>query len=679
MERLSLEKLLSDANLFEAWSKVKANKGGAGIDGETIEKFSYNLVSNLHQLKDEVLAQKYTPRPLLVVRIPKKAGGMRTLAIPAVRDRVLQTAVALALYPVFEAEFEDCSFAYRKNRSVDKAIERIVHFRNQGYNWVVDADIEAFFDSVDRKILLKELTRLIKDPGILHLIDLWLKNEAVEQNIHYCFFKGIPQGSPLSPLLANLYLDTLDEELLDKNLKLVRFADDFIILAKNRDSAQEALEITEDVLEALKLELHKGKTRLVSFAQGFRFLGVQFIRSLAFKLSKKSKEKTQAIQDTARPEGVMEQAFKEVGILPNHSKKPEETFDQLSLHPDELQETIPSGHNPRLRTLYLFRHDYILCKESERFVIKQKGKVIQEIPAIKIDQIMVFGNGQITTQAMHFCLRERIPIFLLSGHGRFYGVIDSFDTEPILLHRDQFRRASDPDFCLSIAKAFVKGKIANCKTVLLRYARKRFAPELKAGAMKLKSSLARISNVKSLDELRGIEGNAAKAYFSAIANTIGQEWNFKTRQRQPPPDPVNSLLSYGYTLLFYNVYSLLRARGLNPHVGFLHPMRRGHPALVSDVMEEFRAIVVDVVVLNLVLNNRINLQEFSCSGFKGCLLSKEARKKFIRAFENKLNSSLKHPISGLNLDYRRCIEYQARHLARTIRGLEPKYNPLILK
>ena len=658
MEHPTLQQALSDPSLYEAWSKVKSNKGCAGTDRQSIRNFEINLAHNLSLLKKEVLSGGYTPAPLLVTRIPKKQGGFRTLAIPAVRDRILQTSVALVLTPIFEAEFEDCSFAYRKNRSVDKAVERIIYLRNQGYNWVVDADIEAFFDNVDRKILMNSLKMLIKDSGILSLIDLWLKNEAVDENVRYCFFKGIPQGSPISPLLANLYLDTLDEMLLSKHLKLVRFADDFIILTKDKESAEDALEITQDVLEALRLELHKNKTRLVSFNQGFRFLGVQFIRSIAFKLSKNSK----SISPSTHVSNNIE-------ISPTLENK-------IMAEPEEI---IPSGHDPRLRTLYIFKHGYILGKESERFIIRYKGKVIQEIPAIKVDQIMVFGNGQITTQAMHFCLKERIPIFLLSGHGHFYGVVDSFDTEPVLLHKAQFFRASDPNFCLTLAKSFIKGKIANSRTVLLRYARKRIAPKLKEGAAKLKLSLDKITRAKSLDELRGIEGNAAKTYFSAIANTISKQWNFKGRRRQPPPDPVNSMLSYGYTLLFYNIYSLIRARGLNPHVGFLHPMRQGHPGLVSDVMEEFRAIVVDAVVLNLILNNRIDAKEFSCSDSQGCLIGKEAKKKFIKTFENKLNSKIKHPISGFSLDYRRCIEHQINDLARIIRGLNLEYHPLILK
>ena len=682
MVSISLNDILTDALLYEAWAKVKANKGCAGTDRQSIEGFQRKLDRNLSLLRQEVLQGTYQPKPLLIVRIPKK-GGTRTLAIPSVRDRVLQTAVALALTPIFEAQFEDCSFAYRKNRSVDKAVERIAHLRNQGFQWVVDADIKAFFDNVDHLFLLEEVRKYVHDQEICSLIKGWLQGQVVDGQVRYCFIRGIPQGSPISPLLANLYLDDLDEELLEKDLKLVRFADDFIILTKRREAAQEALELTEEILEALKLRLHKEKTRVVNFSEGFRFLGVQFIRSLAFK-TKSEEEPEGPLPERPgpvsplppKPVGITEEAFREAGLQPPSSDLEAVPSD---IGPGEFEEALPSGHDPRLRTLYLFKHGCVLAKKSERFVIRHKGKVIQEVPAIKVDQIMVFGNGQITTQAMHYCLSERIPIFLLSSLGRFYGVIDSFDTEPVLLHRTQFATASDMKFCLRMAKAFVQGKISNSKIIILRYARKRWAPKLKEGAEKMKTILSKLGQASSLEELRGLEGAAARAYFTALAQTIPAKWRFNSRKRHPPTDPVNSMLSYGYTLLFYNIYTLLRARGLNPHVGYLHPMRAGHPALVSDLMEEFRAIIVDTVVLNLVLNDRISPKDFSAPGQYGCLLEPQARKRFLMAFENKLNSRIRHPLAGQRLDYRRCIEYQANLLARTIRGIEKEYQPMTVK
>lgn len=141
------------------------------------------------------------------------------------------------------------------------------------------------------------------------------------------------------------------------------------------------------------------------------------------------------------------------------------------------------------------------------------------------------------------------------------------------------------------------------------------------------------------------------------------------------------MLSYGYTLLFYNIYTFLRARGMNPHVGYLHPLRAGHPALASDLIEEFRAIIVDTVVLSLVLNARISLDDFTWPGTQSaaCLLSDSGRRTFINALETKLNSPIRHPQSGLHLDYRRCIEHQVKHLAAMIRGREERYHLMVIR
>jgi CRISPR-associated protein Cas1 len=294
---------------------------------------------------------------------------------------------------------------------------------------------------------------------------------------------------------------------------------------------------------------------------------------------------------------------------------------------------------------------------------------------------MVFGNAQITTQAMQFCLRQRIPIYLLSARGRYFGVVDSFDTDPVLLQREQFRRADEPDFCLDLARRFVHGKIANSRIVLQRQSRKREAPALNEAARRLKGVLQNSEKAQSLDELRGFEGNAARIYFAAVAATLDASWRFKGRNRQPPLDPVNAMLSYGYTLLFYNIYSLLRARGLNPHVGYLHPLRAGHPALASDLVEEFRAIVVDAVVWSLAFNMRLSPSDFVWPQREGegCLLNEQARRVFIRQMESKLNAPIRHPLSGLKLDYRRCMEHQVQLLAAVIRGTEPHYQAMVLR
>ena len=671
----TIHHVLEHANLISAWEKVRANKGCAGTDGVTIEEFGARLEDNLNQLKREVLDRSYRPRPLLRIDIPKKDGKFRSLSIPTVRDRVLQTAVAKVLEPVFEEEFEDCSFAYRRGRSVDMAVQRVIALREMGYNWVVDIDIHAFFDQIDHGILLQEVERLVKDREILDLIRMWIQAQVQEGERVFRLEKGVPQGSPISPLLANLYLDRLDEELLDENLKIIRFADDFLVLCKKRERAQDAMELTQDVLNALKLTVNREKSAVTTFDVGFRFLGVQFIRGLAFRIKndKKGKGAGQEISGAPQVKQACSAPCRNATEIAPGPKGPGPRLEPPTSEP------VPAGHDPRLRTLYIMKHGCVLGKESERFTVREKAKVLVEVPAIKVDQIMVYGNAQITTQAMHFCLMEKIPVFLLSSKGRYFGVVDSLDTDPVFLHKVQFERADDKTFCLELARAFIHGKIANSRVVLHRFSRKRNAPVLREAFEKLRSSIRRLKQAASLEEIYGIEGSAARIYFGSIARTLAPEWGFEKRRKRPSKDPVNSLLSYGYTLLFYNIYSIARARGLNPHVGYLHPIRSGHPALVSDIIEEFRAITVDSVVLALLLNRRLSPVGFSKDSTGRCIIGQKARDLFLRAFENKMNSAITHPSTGLKLDYRRCIEHQVNLLARVIRGVEERYVPMVVR
>lgn len=706
MAGVTIGQVLSDANLLQAWYRVKANDGCAGVDGVSLASFERNLFSKLALLKDEVLYRTYRPKPLLRVNIPKKSGGLRPLSIPAVRDRVLQSAVSLIITPVFETEFEECSYAYRRGRSVKMAVEKIERLRDQGFTWVVDADIKAYFNEIDHDRLLIEVKKLIADKEILHLIKLWLQAVIRDGDRIEFVKKGVPQGSPVSPLLANLYLDKLDEAMLGKNYRLIRYSDDFIILCKDKNRAEKAMEFTEQVLQSLKLRINKTKTDVATFDRGFRFLGVDFVRSLTIKaqypsvnpeevdfamLAEVPAEKEGQKSDTISsgkmsetlPETSMAEAFSAAGVAPDDFPETppphmNDLFDGLE---DDDSDVERANHDPLLRTMYLFTPGVVLGKESERFTIRRAGKVVQRVLAIKVDQVMVYGNIQITTQAMQFCITEKIPIFLLSGHGKFYGIIDGFDTDPVLLHRDQFNRAADPGFCLDLARALIKGKITNSRVFLRRLKRRRHTVLLASTIDRLKGSIDKLAGAASLSEIRGYEGSAARAYFQALASLFSPDWRFSGRRKNPPPDPVNSLLSYGYTLLYYNLYSLVRGRGLNPHVGFLHPVRPGHPALVSDIIEEFRAIIVDTVVLNLVLNRRINPDDFTSSAGATlpCLLTDPPKKIFIQELEKKLNSRLMCPSSGQQLDYRRCMEHQVLHLARVIQGKDATYKALILR
>ncbi|MDI6736617.1 MAG: group II intron reverse transcriptase/maturase [bacterium] len=272
------EQVSSCENLSTAWGRVKENHGCAGVDGVTIEGFEKRLERNLKRLQTDLRNKSYHPLPLLKFLVDKGNGEARPLSVPTVRDRIAQSAVLEVFEPAFESEFEECSFAYRKGRSVKQAIYQIKEYYEAGYRWVVDADIDAFFDSVDHQLLLKKVKRYINDEYIVRLIELWIKAEVWDGESLKVMNKGIPQGSPISPILANLFLDELDEAMLKNNQRYVRFADDFLVLCKSSEKAREILEFTNEVLERLLLKLDEGE--IVSFDQGFKYLGVMFVRSM---------------------------------------------------------------------------------------------------------------------------------------------------------------------------------------------------------------------------------------------------------------------------------------------------------------------------------------------------------------------------------------------------------------
>ena len=263
------EQVIRWENLLRAWQRVEANGGSAGPDGTTLEAFAMDWESQLRRLHEEIKTWRYHSQPPRWVEVPKKSGGMRRLAIFNVRDRIAQQLLNQVLLPVWDSRFAPCSYAYRPGRSAHQAINAVEKGVQNGIPWIVDADIESFFDSVPHKKLRKQLESWLDDKSVFALLSAMLTS-ASDDGL------GLPQGSAISPLLSNLYLHSFDEAIIQRGYAMHRYADDFVLLCPTQQQAEESLHTSLRLLKALELRLNEQKTRIVHLNDGFTFLGFTF-------------------------------------------------------------------------------------------------------------------------------------------------------------------------------------------------------------------------------------------------------------------------------------------------------------------------------------------------------------------------------------------------------------------
>lgn len=266
--------------LWRAWREVKANGGSAGIDSQSIEEMERQGVTGfLKKLHEDLREGRYRPQAVKRVYIPKPDGRQRPLGIPTVRDRIVQQACRIVIEPLFEANFQECSFGFRPRRSARQAVSK-VRGAVVGNWWVIDADIQGFFDHLDHDMLLFLVGKRISDRRVIKLIRGWLKVGVMEEGVVHRTEEGTPQGGVISPLLANIYLHVLDRYWVTRYKQLgelVRYADDFVIICRHKADASEALRVIRGILGRIKLTLHPAKTRLVHVEkEGFDFLGYHF-------------------------------------------------------------------------------------------------------------------------------------------------------------------------------------------------------------------------------------------------------------------------------------------------------------------------------------------------------------------------------------------------------------------
>ena len=274
-----IDKVWRDATLQAAWQQVKSRRGAGGIDGVSIARFEAQAPKYLGELAEQLKTGQYRVQAVRRVEISKTGGGIRPLGIPTVRDRVVQAAVKRVIEPIFESRFCETSYGFRPGRSCKDALRAVNGWLRQGYTHVVDADLKSYFDSIPHERLKARVAERISDGPVLALLDAWLKQDIVHDLKRWTPTSGTPQGAVLSPLLANLYLHPLDQHMLERGYKMVRYADDFVVLCQSAHEAQQALAEVQQWVSDNGLVLNMDKTHIgdcLQKGQGFEFLGYRF-------------------------------------------------------------------------------------------------------------------------------------------------------------------------------------------------------------------------------------------------------------------------------------------------------------------------------------------------------------------------------------------------------------------
>jgi CRISP-associated protein Cas1 len=662
-------------NLLAAWFQVRAGSRNAGVDGITIDLFAASANAELEVILRQLLQESYRASPAKGFYVAKKNGGKRLIGIPTIRDRIVQRLLLEELYFTLEDTFLDCSYAYRPGRNIQQAVQHLYGYYKLQPKWIIKADIAEFFDNLCWALLLSALEELKLEPIVMQLLRGQLKSGIVIAGKPVYPGKGVLQGGVLSGALANLYLSDFDRKCLNHGINLVRYGDDFAIACSSFQEANRVLDKITSWLGELYLHLQPEKTQIYAPDDEFIFLGYRFARGNVY----------------APPPHV---PVREGEWVTNQSGypyfRPKERKLKFESRPPKACDISKPSNLPQapishlwqdsMSTLYVTDQGAYLSVKNQQFQVYYQGQLRIKVPASRVSNIVLFGCCNVSHGAVSYALRGRIPIMYLSQKGRYFGHTGVQGDAKVEYLMQQVKCCNNPLFTRQQAEAIVAAKLHNSRILLMRLNRRR-ETEIATKAIDLIEILMdSLPQAESMDALRGYEGKAATIYFQALGSLFTGFFAFDKRTKRPPTDPINSLMSLGYTLLSQQIFSFVQGVGLHTHFGNLHVPRDNHPALVSDLMEEFRAQVVDSFVAYLVNKKILDPEDFTPPDERGGVyLQASALKKYLKHWEEKLQTETTHPHTGYKVAYRRCMELQVREYIACLTGEVEVYRPMIWK
>jgi CRISP-associated protein Cas1 len=676
---------------LDAFESLRRGRNPPGPDGMTIEELEARLPDHLDDIRDRLREGSFRPGPCLRVLMPQKGGKEREILYPNVRDKWLQRVLHDHLTPILDPYLADSCVAYRKSGGTDTALSRVKEWLAQGDPYYLKTDVASYYPSIRLPILQHRIESVLGAHPETTLLSHMLAPTVLDEADRPVTISGLPIGFPLSPLMANLYLAPIDHWMEEKHPRYLRFGDDILVLGDSPRELEECRSSLELALDCVGLRIKPEKTQTGKARDGFSYLGCYCRDGDIFH---RKREPTGEVAESLQPVGrgataartsnrstrqkqMVAHALGEVTTCSDLTSALAEEL--LDIGEDARQnnsdlDLVSSGHRVFLRTLYLTEMGLSVKLANENIIIKS-GDREEHIPFRKVHQIVALGRIHFSTPFLTHCLKRSIPVIFLSHRGHYMGRLESLFTQTGHMAYLQWKCAEDPAFRLKIASAILRGKLTNYVDFLK--SRRHKDSEVAVALGEIERALAGQIEPCDVKECFGLEGHLTSVYYSAYSRLFKAELSFEKRSKHPPTDPVNSMLSFGYTLLYNDLRAIMAAHGLDSRIGFFHSNRGNRPALAMDMIEELRAPVVDRMVLRMTNQQVLTAADFQKpeNPTKGYLMSVEAIRRFVEEYEKTMRTQFLHVSTGLRLDVRRIISIQVICLKKVIRGKMQNYIP----
>lgn len=635
-EQTTIEEIVSPENLNQAMAHVMNKRDSCGVDGMMLSELPDYLRLNRTSFLDSIRTGTYEPRMVRETEILSRRGKTRYISKLASLDRFILRAIYQVLYRKISPMFAPCSFAFQEHKGILDAARQTRRYIMDGDRYVVEIDIQDYFDHIDHRLLLEKLKKAIDDPIVVILIKRFLRCQMIREFTMTQKTVGLVQGSPLSPLLSNFYLIDFDRQMEKQALHFYRFADDLRFFVRDFPKGIHLLQRVSQLLtKTLHLSVNRSKCGVFQAIKR-RYLGYQLIPS---------------------KRGIEIRKFRR-----------------------ERQQHYPNWHTTSIRQQADGRFHLldggILTRKDFSILFENEEKK-QHIPVEVTDTLNVYSSITFSADFFRFADRNRLQIGFFDRYGRYIGCfLPAHASASAKTALAQAAIYNNPSLRLKIAKLIDSAGVHNFLANLKYYNKRLKKSELSEAIKSINQLIHQMKASHAIDRLMMLEARARQIYFSCFNLILDHDgFTFVARTRRPPKDPINALISYGNAVLYRWIACEIYKSTLDIRISFLHSAKRRNENLNLDLSELFKPVIVDRIIFTLINRQMISVtKDFETTPAKGVLIKTECRKLFLSMMQQKMYKKI--TVSGRQTTYRQVIRDEITKLLRFIMSKEP-YRPYL--